>query len=153
MVQVRAATLLDVIKISVHIRQSDVDEVFAATGRDIMDELVDSYKTSTVCWIAHESDELIAVLGVSPTDHPQYGIPWMLATDKLYENKKSLVRLSREIVSIMHTLYPILTNFVDERNTDSINYLKWLGFEFPQRLDQYGYEGRPFWQFIRKKYV
>lgn len=149
----RPARQVDVIEISDNIRKCDVEEVYAATGLDITTALIVSFNTSYHCWVTEVDGELVAIYGVTPTDHVRVGVPWMLATDNIYKHKKQLLRQSRDIVNQMQSVYPILTNCVDERNTKSIRYLKMLGFEFPERIENFGYEGRPFWRFERKQYV
>lgn len=153
MYETRPARQVDVIAISDNIRKSDVEEVYAATGLDITEALIVSFNSSYHCWVTEADGELVAIYGVSPSPNPFVGIPWMLATDDIYKHKKQLLRQSRDIVNQMQSIFPVLTNFVDERNTKSIRYLKMLGFEFPKRVEHFGYEGRPFWQFERKQYV
>ena len=153
MLEHRLATIDDAVQISHMLRQRDVDEIYASHGMTPLDGVTLSFHNSVRCWVTTLDGVPLAIYGVAPSDHPKYGVPWLLATDELHRHRKALLSQSRFGLQEMHKLFPFLTNFVDERNEDSIKYLKWLGFEFPQRFEQFGYEGRPFWQFIRKQHV
>ena len=40
-------------------------------------------------------------------------------------------------------------NYVDERNTTSIRWLKHLGFVLIKRIEDYGVGKKPFYEFVR----
>ena len=46
----------------------------------------------------------------------------------------------------MLATYPLLRNYVDERNTMAIRWLEWLGFEILP-VEPFGVEGLPFHPF------
>lgn len=147
---IRTASALDVMNIIPLIRQSDINEIYASDGVDVKEAILDGCTSSINTYVAVRGETLIAIFGVSPyPSDPLVGIPWMLATDEMEKHSKDLLRISPEYIEKMHDHFPILTNMVDVRNEKSIRWLTWCGFTFPKRIEKYGYEQRPFLQFIR----
>jgi hypothetical protein len=57
------------------------------------------------------------------------GNPWLLGTRHLEENWVTFLRESRRWLKMMDTDYTILWNYIDARNTTTIRWLEWLGFQ------------------------
>jgi hypothetical protein len=147
---IQKATASTVVNIAPLIREEDVAEVYAVSGKDVLTVLIEACQITEQVYVAVRGEALIAIFGVTP--HPtesHAGIPWMLATPEMEKHHKDLLRIAPEYIERMHSQYPILSNMVDARNTKAINWLAWCGFSFPKRFDHYGYERRPFLQFIR----
>ncbi len=79
------------------------------------------------------------------------GYVWMVATDRLVKYQREFIRESRKWLDEAHEEYPMLGNFVDARNTLHIRWLDWMGFHFINRFEEWGFERRPFLQFVRIK--
>jgi hypothetical protein len=64
------------------------------------------------------------------------GAPWMLGTDVLDRNSRSLMRLAPGYISVLQNEFSHLENFVDARNARSIRWLRRLGFSIrePRRM-------------------
>ncbi len=97
--------------------------------------------------IADDNDLPIGLCGVI-----QDGCIWMVATDKLFENKKYRIQLIRQgkiWVDNLLESYKILYNYVYAENTSAIKWLKALGFTFVNYHKEYGKEQKPFYEFLR----
>jgi len=70
------------------------------------------------------------VWGIASTGDPTLGVPWMLASNKFKITTDWLKRCKKEVLPEMNRTFPILRNFVHKNNTQSIAWLKWLGFSF-----------------------
>ncbi len=97
--------------------------------------------------IASDDDEPIGLCGVFKD-----GCIWCIATDELFDNKKyriQLIRQGREWVDNLLESYKILYNYVYAENTSAIKWLKALGFTFVNLHESYGYQKKPFYEFLR----
>lgn len=144
MVSIRPAELNDAMWLSTRLRQADVDEIQASSGDSPYLALFDGIRESDECWIA-EDHEPIAIFGISPA--PGYGAVWMVGTDRFPKLARTLCRQTPLWLDRWLRLYPVIGNYVDERNTVHVRWLSRVGFTFTARHPVFGYEGRPFLEF------
>ena len=144
----RKANLEDLKYVAKHMREMDKLEAFYQSGQEPRQALQLSYMCSNINMaIADDNDQPIGLCGVV-----QGGVIWMVATDKLFENKKykiQLIRKGRKWVDNLLKNYKILYNFVYAENDSAIKWLKALGFTFIQYHEHYGMQGKPFYEFLR----
>jgi len=145
---------LDILRMAGRIRKADEDELLAATGRNPMHVLTESWIDGGRRWAAWSGDELVCVFGVAlgpVISGVGSGIPWLIGTDLMEDVKKEFLKESRWRVDEWVEEFGVLYNFVDVRNTRSIRWLKWLGFKFVEETIALGPHGMPFLQFYRRK--
>lgn len=70
--------------------------------------------------------------------------PWLLGTDAATESPRQFMRMSRDFKAQLLVRYPVMRNFVDDRNVVSIRWLRWLGASFSDPIDVRGYQFRLF---------
>ena len=144
----RKAKLKDLNHVVKNLRVMDKIEVFYQTGQKPENAIRLSYLyTKENMAIADDYDHPIGLCGVVPG-----GVIWMVATDKLFENKKyriQLIRKGRKWVESLLKKYKVLYNFVYAENDSAIKWLKSLGFTFIQYHEHYGMQGKPFYEFLR----
>jgi hypothetical protein len=129
------------------LRDSDVMEIKAMSGRDPALALKESFVRSELCWTAFQDLEPIAMFGVGAASIMSVrGSPWMLGTDKLALAVIGIGRFSKYYVGRMKARYPILENYVDARQRTSIRWLKWCGFKMDQP-EPIGINGEMFHRF------
>lgn len=80
-------------------------------------------------WIAVDDGTPFAVFGAAPSALPGIGVVWMLGTDGVARAGHSVGRLTAPHLEAMHTRYPVLFNYIDSRNSVSMRWLRWAGFE------------------------
>lgn len=147
-VTVRPAVIEDAAVIEATLRDSDRDELLASTPvKDHRKVIADSIRTSCIAWTAECDGVPIAVFGVSPVSiMGGVGSPWLLGNDGCDRVIVPFVRLTRVYIPVMLSLFPVLENMVDVRNTRSARWLKRLGFRFHDP-EPHPYSGMPFQKF------
>mgnify|MGYP001240023044 FL=1 len=144
----RKASFKDLKYVAANMREMDKLEAFYQSGQEPQQALQLSYICSNVNMaIADDNDQPIGLCGVV-----QGGVIWMVATDELFSNKKykiQLIRKGREWVDNLLKSYKILYNFVYAENDSAIKWLKALGFTFIKYHEEYGMQGKPFYEFLR----
>jgi hypothetical protein len=112
-----------------HMRAQDLAEIEAMHGGEPHEVLAQSVALSSIGWIIHAGDEPVAVFGAAPSALPEVGIVWLLGTDHLVKQAHSFARQTPLYIDQMLTRFPILWNYIDSRNTVSMKWLSWGGFE------------------------
>ena len=138
------------------LREADRQEIYALTGLEPEPALQSCLNCSDgECYSVRdlETDIPFALFGTSPNgEDTGYGMIWFLGSGDLFKkNKVSFLRNSEFWVQKLFENYDLLYNVVDARNTLHIRWLKWLKFKFIADIPEFGYEGRPFRQFYRRK--
>lgn len=130
-----------------NMRDHDIQEVNAATHMGIRNAVKTSVDLSSYSKTGLVNDELVCMWGVCPISLLSgSGSPWMLGTDLIKKKQRIFLRRSKPWLDDIRKDYRYLENFVDARNTLSIKWLKWLGFEMDE-AEPYGIHGEPFHKF------
>lgn len=153
--EVRNTRPQDLSWLAANMRISDKEEIAAQSGSTPAGAMLygrtscDYHKTALVDGVP------LLVFGASksPSD-PGVGIVWMLATDYLESPKcrRLLAKHSRQWVEDMQSLFSVLTNRTDKRNTAHHRWLSWCGFVFINEIPV-GPCGAPFLEFVRIQHV
>lgn len=144
-ITITPATEDDARDLGARMRLRDREEVWASGLLPPLEAALLSLELSTRAWTGSVDGTLVTMWGVCPGPG-RIGIPWMLATDDLERHQRAFLRRNRAYIALMLERYDTLVNWVDARNTTSINWLRWLGF----RLDPaapFGALGLPFHRF------
>lgn len=146
----RRANFTDAYTIGHNLRPEDRAEVLAAggvhpafllhsyvaQGREVHVSGIEGYTGPEIIW------------GVDPVPgEPLVGVPWMLSTPVIYDYPVEFAVASRSIWTELHSRFPLLTNFIDARNTRHIRWLEWLGARMVRRIDHFGAQSLPFLEF------
>jgi hypothetical protein len=128
----RPATYQDIEHIVANARPADVAEM-KILGTTVEQAMKDGIERSDWACTGTWNGEPVCMFGVAPI-HLLCGLgaPWMIGTSKLETIEKAFLRRCRNVVSVMKDTYPNLANIVDAENTRAIQWLTWLGFEFPE---------------------
>jgi len=150
---IRESTLQDATDMAPNLRAADVAELQASLG-----DLMDTEEILQVS-IEHSDDprtvelegEPIAIFGVvdSKEEIPKVGYVWLLGTNRIKDIRNQFLRRCKEQLSEQEKPYEVLTNFVDARNKVHIKWLRWMGFTIIREVENYGAEGRTFYEFAR----
>lgn len=125
------ATSEHVRELALTMRQDDRREVYAQSGIHHALGLGLSFGMSVKAWTGLADGKVVCIWGVSEGDDG-VGVPWLLGSDLVSQYRRRFIQGCRAAVEEMHDLFPVLENHVDSRNTLSIRWLRWLGFEvFP----------------------
>lgn len=144
-IQIVAARPSHIRTIARRMRQADRDEVFAASGRSPGAALAYSLRKSSVAWTAIVDGRPEVMFGVGDINIlGGVGAPWLLGTEAVETHSRDFLRMSRDFKDQLLKRYSILRNFVDDRNTVSIRWLRWLGFTLLEPVEMRGHQFRLF---------
>lgn len=126
-------------------RQADRDEVMASSGSTPVKALTGSLRRSARAWTGIIDGRPEVMFGVGDLNVlAGIGAPWLLGTDEVERNFIVFARASKSVRDQLFARYPVLRNFVDDRNTVSIRWLRWLGSTFSEPVDLKGHPFRMF---------
>lgn len=123
------------------VRRPDVDEL-AALGVTPETAIRYGVEHSVAAWIAFIHGKPAAMFGI--VDHADYGVPWAVLTNVVDEHPLPFLRASKRFIDAQMTRD--LINYVDARNTLTIDWLSWLGFTVDPPVPA-GINGEPFARF------
>jgi hypothetical protein len=110
------------------LRAEDRAEVLAL-GVDPVDGLLQSLAAAQEAWTYRDDGRIICMAGVAPLSLiGSTGIPWLLGSPLVAENRRAFMVETRRMVAHWLTLFPLLRNVVDARYDAAIRWLRWLGF-------------------------
>lgn len=148
---VRPTRHADVVAIKDHLRKSDIEEIWSSTHLTPEEALIQSRAASSLCQTVLHRHSPVAIFGTAPVpNRPEAAGVWFLATDDLQVMWLSFLRMSKECVSRMLDEYPLLFNWVDARNAESIEWLQWIGAKI-EKPRPFGPDKMPFQFFTIKR--
>ncbi len=150
MAHYRPALITDCDELAPRMRTQDAKEVWHSHGLTPLEALVFSFEKAEESFSIIHDGQVIGMFGVGQVT-PNIGIPWLLGSDELPKIAREFIPQSREWIAKVHERYDLLFNFVYANNTTSIRWLKWLGFNFIRRIDDFGVNPAPFIEFARHK--
>ena len=115
-----------------YLREQDAEELRATGATDFASEIASCISGSEWALAARSEDGLCCVFGVAALgdDRPDVGVPWMLGTALLLDQRKALMREAIGHVRRMRDRFPVLFNTVHAENSVAIRWLAAMGFEF-----------------------
>lgn len=147
----RPARWEDIAALAPTIREQDRTEIWHSHGMTPQEGLEFSFdKAVEAHSIISDKEEVIGMFGVGEVA-PRIGVPWLLASDELPKVQRQFLPESLKWVNKVNDQYDLLFNYVYAGNTVSIRWLKWLGFSFIQKIDNWGVHPAPFIEFARHK--
>lgn len=132
------------------IRETDRREIQATSGSAPLDAITRCVDQSERVWCGEIGGKVAFIGGVSPANLGGRRVPWMIGSYVLDVNPAVFLRYCREKMPLVKDAYPWLENYVDERATTTVRWLKWLGFTVEDPVP-YGILSRPFHRFWLKK--
>jgi hypothetical protein len=145
--EVVAPTPALIAELAAHLRRADADEVLASSGRTPLQALTQSVVVSDDCRMTLYRGRPLSIGGLVLVDE-QVACPWQLCAEEAPRHGKGILRLGRQALNHWLTVRPVLCNLADARNTESLRWLRWLGFTFGEPVP-HGPSGLPFipfWQ-------
>jgi hypothetical protein len=147
--EVRPVLPADIAELAANLRQQDRDELDAAGHLEHEKTIRVSVEMSDWSRTAVVGEQVVCIFGVAPMGgllDPR-GVPWMLGTDLVPQNRRALARLAPQYIRAMLQTYPRLLNTVHARNTLAVRWLQRAGFTLAPAHDV---NGEPFHLFEMK---
>jgi hypothetical protein len=139
----------DIKPLAENLRKADIEELAASTGLSpevaLRLSILSSKEANT---IVLEDGTVVGVFGVSKISDI-VGCPWLVGTDLLPTIRTAFLRGSTKWIREKNDEFPVLTNFVHANNETAIQWLRFLGFNFIQRIEEHGVGKEPFYEFVR----
>jgi hypothetical protein len=131
------------------IRDVDIRELRSSTGKEPKEILQVSFRMPGSIFTLRVKGDLVCIFGIATVGSPEdlAGVPWMIGTNKVKKYRREFLDVSRTIFCTMCSKYRYLSNYVDDRNKDSIKWLQWLGFHVGDPVP-FGIADLPFRQFL-----
>ncbi len=149
---VRPSLEKDAYELAPRLRKADRDEIDAASGDNPLQALIRGYEYSYQPFTILVNDKVAGMFGAVPLDQQfVVGAVWLLGSDDIFNVRMPFARQSRLWVDVVHKPFNVLTNWVDERNSVHIRWLKWIGFKFIAKCERFGYRNLPFYEFVKIK--
>lgn len=149
MIKFTPSKLKDCMTLAPKMRHVDVKEIRASSGLPPYDALAFSINLEGINETIWVNDKIVAMCGIA--DKGTIGIPWMLGTDTLKKNAKSLLPISKKWVEKHGAKFDLMFNYVSAENLSSIRWLKYLGFTLIRYIPEHGVGRKPFYEFVRIK--
>ncbi len=148
-ITVRSPQPADIEMLVTHLREADRRELIALHGPDIQAILEQAVAISTMKWAACANGQLLLLGGVAPIlPDSDTGSPWLLGTTLLSHFSKTLTRLCKRYLGTILTRYPVLTNYIDARQSSTMRWLRHLGFTVSTQPMLCGVQQLPFYHFF-----
>ena len=153
LIKVKDSEIGDVFELAQNLRESDKREVWRSHHHTPEDALLKGLTNSTSCFTVERNEKPIAMFGVAPENLlSSEAHVWLLASPELGKIKKAFLMNSPKFIHMMLDQYPLIYNWVDIENDDSINWLTWCGAEWGI-IKPYGVEQKSFQYFQFKRRV
>lgn len=147
---VRTSLLTDCLSVGQRLRPEDEAEIRAYAGLSGPQGLVTSYINSSAALTVVIDGQPETMFGVGPSkSDARVGIIWLLSTPALFDIRKPFLRHSKAYIRLLSAPYDLVMNYVDARNAEHIRWLRWCGFSFLARHEQFGVEARPFYEVVK----
>ncbi len=128
--KIRKSIQSDILPIAVNMRAADVKEVWDSNLHSPYKALHKGLEAKGMSWTIIVNGVPIGMIGVGRgTLLSDTGIPWLLGTDALIDDRKLFLKVSRTVLKNMSQGYKMLENYVSVENKASICWLRHLGFK------------------------
>lgn len=138
----RPATIEDAIALEPRLREADRVELAAAGYHDFLSPLTEGIELSAEAWAFEVNGTVHAIMGIAPFDG--FASPWLLGSNELFDFKRQLCTLPHQFTPRWAQTYGLLKNYVHAENTQSIRWLRRMGFTIEAPIKLNGADFHPF---------
>lgn len=128
------------------LRPADLSELSGGglTDPSLIEEQLQRAGSKVFSWDTEQGP--VAILGVTPTDNPNAGLVWAIASTQAEPRWRFAARHTEEVLQMLSEDYTVLGNYKDSRNTSQINWLRKVGFTF---IAKYRFGDLDYLEFVR----
>ena len=133
MIEIVASLPEHIPEIAARMRDQDVAEVAASSGKTPAEALEFSLSGSAQAWTALVDGRPEVMFGVADLNIlAGVAAPWLLGTEAILDHRRYFLRSSVRWRGQLFERYEVLRNFVDDRNVVAKRWLRWMGFRFSE---------------------
>lgn len=127
--EVVPATAEHAAELALTIRPADAAEMWALTHLEPEEGLLLALKVSRETWAVSAEGKIICMFGhETVTAVGGVVLPWLMTSNEVPKHAVNFLRISKKWVEHLKARYSTIINLVDGRHTQSIVWLRWLGF-------------------------
>jgi hypothetical protein len=120
----------DVDFVAANLRESDRKDMEGLhPGKSMREVIMGDVEYSKMVYGLYRNGSVQALFGVIPIA-PGVGTPWVVGTGKVDDIPLPFARVSRKLLGMLQASFPLLDTWICARNTKSVLWHKWCGFEF-----------------------
>ncbi|RED53490.1 hypothetical protein [Aestuariispira insulae] len=147
---IRIALPEDAFQLAPNLREADKQEVITSTGKDPLKVIQESLEISSEAYsIVSPEGQVIGIFGLCAVPDGSLGIPWLLASPEILKHRRHFLSECRGWIERFQDKHNVLANCVDARNTISIRWLEWCGFQKVQTHQSWGLSNLPFHEYAK----
>lgn len=128
-------TMDDIVYISNHLRQEDIDECMTINGKLPIDVLKESFLTAKECIVGKENGVILCIVGVTKDNQI-----WMLFTREFDYMRPSIIKQAIPIVKKLVKKYGYLHGYTGIENIFIQKFVRILGFSLTEKSDINGFK-------------
>lgn len=136
------ADLPDCFSLSGRLRDEDLMELRAVSGKSPLQVLEDSVNTSDMAFTVKKRGVPMMIFGVARrslltgTD----SCCWALSAKEMGESGSAFLRHCRGVIVMLNRCFPVMSNYVGVWNRRTLRWLRWCGFTVspPRRVGIHG---------------
>lgn len=133
---IRDSVVEDIESLKDRLKESDIQEVWASYHLTPEEALKYSLENSSFSLTVEKDGIPIIIFGITPEVWlGDKAVVWLLSTEVDRSTKILFLRNSKKFIDLLLSFYPYLYNYVDVRNTSSIQWLKFCGAEFSEPVN------------------
>lgn len=125
----------DIVYISNHLRQEDIDECMTINGKLPIDVLKESFLTAKECIVGKENGVILCIVGVTKDNQI-----WMLFTREFDYMRPSIIKQAIPIVKKLVKKYGYLHGYTGIENIFIQKFVRILGFSLTEKSDINGFK-------------
>lgn len=120
----------DVPLLAPKLRAEDVEEIAKFSGLDAEAALSASLANSKIALaLRDKAGAPVTLLGIGWAAFPRAGLAWMLSSREIEKVGLVFLEIGRNSLGNLMQGHDVISNYVHEKNTVSLRWLRWLGFE------------------------
>jgi hypothetical protein len=148
MFRIRDSVKEDALLLAPKLRVADIEELDAATHLSPWEVLHTGWYLGAPCrTFLSEEGEVVGMFGVTPIPQTNDGVIWCLSSPELFKMRKYFMRNCRREITEMSSGYDQVFNYVYEKNTTHIRWIKAMGFVMHPTPYPFGRYNKPFYYF------
>ena len=152
---IREATAADIVAVASNCRPEDERECVSAYGMGTEAAYLVSFYTSAAAsfYTLYDAEGPVVIFGAAPHPHMNEGVgpAFMMSTPRIRKHLRAVLLDTSEWFALLHRRFPVLTNYVDARNTTHVAWLRRAGASLSPPTTEFAVDGSPFHSFVRYK--
>lgn len=137
----------DIDYLSNNLRDSDIQEIWDSHNKKPRESLEICLESAVLSLTAEYRNKPVFIFGLyTESLIGTKAVVWMLATDDINMLKMKYIKIGKNFINFMLSLYPCIYNYVSLENKKAIKFLRFLGANFSPPC-KYGVERKLFQYF------